>query len=102
MLVIRLLFQVKEAVLANESGDFEIIEANELVGNEIIQNQLNINFDNLEQHPFWPVGRCLLLHKDRCCAVIVNAEDHLTVVSVQSDGNFGKFNISGAPFKLLD
>lgn len=76
--------------MVGDSDEFEVLEANELVGNEIIQNQLNINFDNLEQHPFWPVGRGLLLHKDRCSAVIINAEDHLTVVSVQSDGNFGR------------
>lgn len=76
--------------MESQPNNFEILEANELDGNEILENQLHINFDRYQQHPFWPMGRGLLLHKDRTSAILINIEDHLTVLSVQSDGNFGK------------
>lgn len=85
-------FQIKNAAQIDEKSQLEYFSVGDLQDDDIWKNQLHLDLSDYEQQSFWPFGRGLLVHKDRSCATLINFEDHLTFMSLQSDGNFGKFS----------
>lgn len=84
-------FQIKGAANIDEKEDLEFFNVSDLLENDIWKNDLHLELSDYEQQSFWPLGRGLLVNKDRSCATLICFEDHLTFVSLQCDGNFGEW-----------
>lgn len=84
-------FQIKSAANVGEKEDLEFLNVGDLLENDIWKCELHLDLSDYEQQSFWPLGRGLLVNKDRSCATLICFEDHLTFVSLQGDGNFGEW-----------